>query len=104
MNSAVAGIVVVAILGAGILAASSKPTSHGHSTPSRQTSSRNNTHINYLKEEEFANNSGELFQPNTQKVLGALKKNDLLIFDNINMSLVDGSTRTAAPIIYKIID
>ena len=56
------------------------------------------------KEEEFANNSGELFQPNTQKVLGALKKNDLLIFDNINMSLVDGSTRTAAPIIYKIID
>ena len=56
------------------------------------------------KEEEFANNSGELFQPNTQNVLGALKKNDLLIFDNINMSLVDGSTRTAAPIIYKIID
>lgn len=56
------------------------------------------------KEEEFANNTGELFQPNTQKVLGALKKNDLLIFDNINMSLVDGSTRTAAPIIYKIID
>lgn len=56
------------------------------------------------KEEEFANNSGELFQPNTQKVLGALKKNDLLIFDNINMSLVDGSTRTAAPITYKIID
>jgi hypothetical protein len=56
------------------------------------------------KEEEFANNSGELFQSNTQKVLGALKKNDLLIFDNINMSLVDGSSRTAAPIIYKIID
>jgi hypothetical protein len=55
-------------------------------------------------EEEFANNSGELFQSNTQKVLGALKKNDLLIFDNINMSLVDGSSRTAAPIIYKIID
>jgi hypothetical protein len=53
-------------------------------------------------EEEYANNSGELFQSNTQKVFGALKKNDLLIFDNINMSLVDGSTRTAAPIIYKI--
>jgi Asp-tRNA(Asn)/Glu-tRNA(Gln) amidotransferase A subunit family amidase len=40
----------------------------------------------------------------TQKVLGALKKNDLLIFDNVNMSLVDGSTRTSAPIIYKITD
>jgi GldM C-terminal domain len=56
------------------------------------------------KEEESANNSGELFQSNTQKVIAALKKNDLLIFDNINMSLVDGSSRSAAPIIYKIID
>jgi hypothetical protein len=56
------------------------------------------------KEEEFANNSGELFQANAQKVIAALKKNDLLIFDNINMSLVDGSSRSAAPIIYKIID
>jgi len=56
------------------------------------------------KEEEFANNSGELFQSNTQKVIAALKKNDLLIFDNIYMSLVDGSSRTAAPIIYKITD
>jgi len=56
------------------------------------------------KEEESVNNYGELFQSPTQKVLGALKKNDLLIFDNVNMSLVDGSTRTSAPIIYKIID
>jgi hypothetical protein len=56
------------------------------------------------KEEESVNNYGELFQSPTQKVLGALKKNDLLIFDNVNMSLVDGSTRTAAPIIYKITD
>ena len=46
----------------------------------------------------------ELFQSNTQKVIAALKKNDLLIFDNINMSLVDGSSRSAAPIIYKITD
>jgi len=56
------------------------------------------------KEEESVNNYGELFQSTTQKVLGALKKNDLLIFDNVNMSLVDGSTRTSAPIIYKISD
>lgn len=56
------------------------------------------------KEEESVNNYGELFQSPTQKVLGALKKNDLLIFDNVNMSLVDGSTRTSAPIIYKISD
>jgi hypothetical protein len=56
------------------------------------------------KEEESVNNYGELFQSPTQKVLGALKKNDILIFDNVNMSLVDGSTRTSAPIIYKIIE
>ena len=56
------------------------------------------------KEEESVNNYGELFQSPTQKVLGALKKNDFLIFDNVNMPLVDGSTRTSAPIIYKITD
>jgi hypothetical protein len=60
--------------------------------------------INNGKEEETANNSGELFQSNTQKVIGALKKNDFLIFDNVNMTLIDGSTRTASPIIYKISD
>jgi len=56
------------------------------------------------KEEEASSNNGELFQSNTQKVLGSLKKNDFLIFDNVNMTLIDGSTRTASPIIYKIID
>ncbi len=56
------------------------------------------------KEEESVSNYGELFQSPTQKVLGALKKNDLLVFDNVNISLIDGSTRTSAPIIYKIID
>ena len=56
------------------------------------------------KEEESVNNYGELFQSPTQKVLGSLVKNDLIIFDNLNMSMVDGSTRTAAPIVYKIIN
>jgi hypothetical protein len=56
------------------------------------------------KEEETANNIGELFQSTTQKILGGLRKNDLVIFDNINMSLIDGSTRTSPPIVYKITD
>jgi hypothetical protein len=56
------------------------------------------------KEEETANNYGELFQSTTQKILGGLRKNDLVIFDNINMSLIDGSTRTSPPIVYKITD
>jgi len=55
------------------------------------------------KEEESVNNYGELFQSPTQKVMGALVKNDLIIFDNLNMSMIDGTTRTAAPIVYKII-
>jgi hypothetical protein len=55
------------------------------------------------KEEESINNYGELFQSPTQKVMGALVKNDLIIFDNLNMSMIDGTTRTAAPIVYKII-
>jgi len=56
------------------------------------------------KEMESANNSGELFQSNTQKILGILVKNDILIFDNINMSLLDGSTRKVSQIVYKITD
>jgi hypothetical protein len=56
------------------------------------------------KEEESVNNYGELFQSPTQKVLGSLVKNDLIIFDNLNLSMVDGTTRTAAPIVYKIIN
>lgn len=56
------------------------------------------------KEEESVSNYGELFQSPTQKVMSALRKNDFLIFDNINIALVDGSTRLPAPIIYKITD
>jgi len=56
------------------------------------------------REEETTNNYGELFQSTTQKILGGLRKNDLVIFDNINMSLIDGSTRTSPPIVYKITD
>jgi hypothetical protein len=60
--------------------------------------------VNNGKEEESNYNIGELFHSNTLKIIGALKKNDFLIFENVNMTLVDGSTRIASPIIYKIID
>ncbi len=55
-------------------------------------------------EDESIINYGELFQSNTQKLLGNLKKNDMVIFDNINISLVDGTTRKPTPILYKIIN
>jgi hypothetical protein len=56
------------------------------------------------KEEDYYINYGEIFQSPTQKILVSLKKNDLLIFDNVSISLVDGTTRISSPIIYKITD
>lgn len=53
-------------------------------------------------EAESVLNYGELFQSNTQKLISGLEKNDFVIFDNINVSLVDGTSRKPPPILYKI--
>ena len=55
-------------------------------------------------EAESVVNFGELFQSNTQKLISSLEKNDFVIFDNINVSLVDGTSRKPPPILYKIIN
>ena len=55
-------------------------------------------------EAESVVNFGELFQSNTQKLISSLEKNDFIIFDNINVSLVDGTSRKPPPILYKIIN
>ena len=55
-------------------------------------------------EQEAVMNNGELFQAPTQKLMGNLIKNDIIIFDQINISLVDGSSRNPAPLILKIVD
>jgi hypothetical protein len=55
-------------------------------------------------ETESVVNYGELFQSNTQKLISSLEKNDLIVFDNINVSLVDGTSRKPAPLLYKIIN
>jgi hypothetical protein len=47
-------------------------------------------------------NYGEIFQSNTQRLIAGLEKNDYIIFDNINVSLVDGTSRKPPPIMYKI--
>lgn len=49
-------------------------------------------------------NYGEIFQSNTQRLIAGLEKNDYIIFDNINVSLVDGTSRKPPPIMYKIIN
>jgi hypothetical protein len=53
-------------------------------------------------EAETVVNYGELFQSNTQKLISGLQKNDFIIFDNINVSLVDGTSRKPPPLLYKI--
>lgn len=55
-------------------------------------------------EAESEVNFGEIFQSNTQKLISSLEKNDFIIFDNINVSLVDGTSRKPPPILYKIIN
>ncbi len=51
---------------------------------------------------ETAFNYGELFQSNTQRLIAGLDKNDIILFDNINVSLVDGTSRKPPPLLYKI--
>lgn len=47
-------------------------------------------------------NYGEIFQPTTQSLINKLQNGDVIIFDNITVSLPDGTTRTPNSIIYKI--
>ena len=55
-------------------------------------------------EKDYVINNGELFQFATLKLIQALDKNDIVIFSNINLLMVDGSTRNVSPLIYKISD
>ena len=47
---------------------------------------------------------GDVFSAEIQKMLRKLKKGDLLLFDNIQVSMIDGTSRTASPLTYKIIE
>ena len=49
-------------------------------------------------------NYGDIFSAELQKMLRKLKKGDLLLFDNIQVTMIDGTSRTASPLTYKIIE
>ena len=49
-------------------------------------------------------NYGDVFNAETQKLLRKLKKGDLLLFDNIQVTMQDGTSRIASPLTYKIIE
>lgn len=60
------------------------------------------TRLHEGKQVEYVNNSGELFSLNTQKLISNATQSDILIFDNLILYLVDGSSRIANPIVLKI--
>lgn len=49
-------------------------------------------------------NYGDSFQSGLLAILAKAKKGDIVVFDNITISLNGGSSRTATPLIYKIAD
>lgn len=62
------------------------------------------TRIAKTGEQLSAYNYGEVFRGQVQEMLGNLKKGDIVFFDNITISLADGTTRTPNPILYKIVE
>ena len=62
------------------------------------------TRIPKTGEQRSVYNYGEVFRGPLQEIIGQLQKGDVVFFDNITISLADGTTRTPSPILYKIID
>jgi hypothetical protein len=49
-------------------------------------------------------NYGQVFQESMRELLNSLQQGDLLLLDNITVAVGDGSTRSASPILYKIVN
>ena len=62
------------------------------------------TRISRTAEQESAYNYADVFQTGVQNLINKLQKGDLILFDNITISLVDGTTRQANPLTYKIVE
>lgn len=62
------------------------------------------TRIAKSGEQQTAYNYGEVFRGQVQEMLSSLKKGDIVFFDNITISLADGTTRTPNPVLYKIVE
>lgn len=62
------------------------------------------TRIPKTGEQRSVYNYGEIFRGPMQELIGQLQKGDVVFFDNITISLTDGTTRTPNPILYKIVE
>lgn len=49
-------------------------------------------------------NYGDVFSPASQSLIGSCKQGDLIIFDEIQISMSDGITRKANPMTFKIVE
>jgi hypothetical protein len=49
-------------------------------------------------------NYGDVFQPASQSLIGSLKQGDIVMFDMIQINMFDGTTRTANPMTFKIVE
>ena len=62
------------------------------------------TRISKTADQESTDNYGEVFQDKTSALISKLQKGDVILFSNILVSLVDGTTRNANPLTYKIVE
>jgi len=62
------------------------------------------TKVTKTGDTQSANNQGDFFQPAVQSLIRKLQKGDMLLFDNVTVSLADGTTRSSNSLMYKIIE
>jgi hypothetical protein len=62
------------------------------------------TRIGAKEDKRSIYNYGEVFGPELQNLITTLQKGEFILFDNITCSMVDGTTRTANPLTFKIVD
>ena len=62
------------------------------------------TRISKTDPQSSVYNYGDVFQSQLQGMIAKLQKGDIIMFDQIQISLVDGTTRNANPLTYKIVE
>ena len=62
------------------------------------------TRISKNADQESVENYSDVFTDKTSNLISKLQKGDVILFSNILVTLVDGTTRTANPLTYKIVE
>lgn len=62
------------------------------------------TRISKTEPQTSVFNYGDVFQSNLQSLINKLQNGDIIMFDQIQITLVDNTSRTANPLTYKIVE